>query len=1406
MAINEYTIKFSSSDDSSPSGAYHKASIKVGEKATDTTSTSLTLHGKLSENYASSIWTNMVQMLENFSRYKAPNNSIMGQLWFDSDNQILKVYKVVSESPLTLDYVPVSPLTAKNGIIEATAALIAGAADNNISLATDSSKYLITKSYADSNYVEKGNYDSNSVLVKHKLKYSASVTYSSNDSDKFALVTREYVDGIVGPNLPIIILPSTNMKATKPLLGSTDNGIPASGTVPDGNDPDYNDYFTTRGYSDNRYIIEGHFDNTLLTRQITTKIKYNPQVTYDLDPSSDVDKYTLVHKGYVDYAVQAASEIPTWVKTLSPGIMVSDGTTVSEWTTNAANKVLVTTGTTFQWKDMPSSVAPATAGIVTSNGTTLSSTAYGATNFLLGTDGSKLTWFNPANIGGASQTKLTIPTTAGVVISTGTALTSVASGKGVFVYDGTTHTYQKPTTIGQVLTCTAADGTFSWQPSQASPSINITNDGLVTVTNKTQLSSTGKGKSDQLLSMTSDATGYTWIDRSAVGGGGGGGGPSWLSSSAPDAGIVTSSGTGLSSTKGAANYLLSMNGDASGYVWVNPKNIGGGGGANVTSQNATKSSAISSASGYGSAIAVSKDGQRLVIGAPNAIVYGKRRGMVYVFRWENEDWVEEDVLVASNAFEGDNFGYCVDINADGTRVIVGAPLSDYGSSWDSGAFYIFRRLEGMHDWNEEVFVTGGSGGPQDSTGSAVAISDDGMTIVIGSKDDESEHGASAGWLFVYYMAASGTPGTWKGLSWSSDRHSTYAADQAQVYFGSCVDMDSLGSRYVAGGWGYEKTNKTYGTGSGLAAIYVASGSGFARETYLYPNTADYVKNGEFGWDVAMNADGSRVVISSLMGNTNGVMFAGAVYVFVRTNTTWTQEARLIPDVVRKYSGYGYSVTINDVGDKILVGAVDEIVSGANTGVTYVFTRESNNTWKQIDKLVATDAQAGDNFGSDVACDASGSLMVVGAQFASVGGVSSSGKVYTFGGQSTGLKLSQAIILEGMPVLAGKLGSSVSMSGNGNFMIAGAPYGTYLSKSSGIIMSYYYDAASFSWKTGQIVFSSDAANGDLFGWSVAQSADGSIAVVGAYGAPTGTANNGQVYVFKRSSTGSYTQQAIIKVTGSIWLGYSVDISDDGTTIIAGAPSTARNKGTAYVFKLTGADWTGTYTTTEISAGLTGDNYGWSVALNAAGTRAVIGAPLTEKPGMTNAGVAYVWYNSGSAWSNTYTLTPADAKAGSWFGWSVAMNGVGDRVVVGSQLADSVSISDTGAAYIFGQLSAMAPGQWTEISKIMPAILDPSGNYGWSVAMNAAGDRVIVGAVDTDLPGGYALGGAAYVHSYNAAKGRWETLPLTASNKTSSMNFGSAVSCDSAGLVFAVGARGSKGVTQNTANAGTVYIFS
>ena len=234
--------------------------------------------------------------------------------------------------------------------------------------------------------------------------------------------------------------------------------------------------------------------------------------------------------------------------------------------------------------------------------------------------------------------------------------------------------------------------------------------------------------------------------------------------------------------------------------------------------------------------------------------------------------------------------------------------------------------------------------------------------------------------------------------------------------------------------------------------------------------------------------------------------------------------------------------------------------------------------------------------------------------------------------------------------------------------------------------------------------------ELFGISVALSADGTTALVGAWAA---SLDMGAAYVFHVTSEGSWATSSAPTATlansaGSYEddLGTSVALSADGTTALIGAPG-AGDKGAAYVFNVPSegswALWSSTPTATLADTdGSDHDEFGTSVALSADGTTALIGAPGVS----SGTGAAYVFnVASEGSWASsstpTATLTVPAGAADDYFGTSVALSADGTTALIGAYGASS----GTGAAYVF---NAASEGPWATSSAPTATLANSAGS--------------------------------------------------------------------------------------------------
>jgi hypothetical protein len=220
-------------------------------------------------------------------------------------------------------------------------------------------------------------------------------------------------------------------------------------------------------------------------------------------------------------------------------------------------------------------------------------------------------------------------------------------------------------------------------------------------------------------------------------------------------------------------------------------------------------------------------------------------------------------------------------------------------------------------------------------------------------------------------------------------------------------------------------------------------------------------------------------------------------------------------------------------------------------------------------------------------------------------------------------------------------------------------------------------------------------------------------------------------FVRSEVHSYARQTnqsewtfVVDLTGSgtvaAYFGRSVGLSADGTTLVVG------EYGANFVWVYTAApvgsgNWTFQRKLAQTEAGFTGSvSFGYAVALSASGNTLVIGAYTHSSKG---AAVVFS-RNSTSAWSAQSGIL-ADGSAGGNFSWSVAIDGAGDRIVIGARF-DAALGSGNGAVYIYSRNATTL--NWSYQQRVLPSDSISTGfrYFGWSLSLSSSGDALVVGA--------------------------------------------------------------------------------
>ena len=381
---------------------------------------------------------------------------------------------------------------------------------------------------------------------------------------------------------------------------------------------------------------------------------------------------------------------------------------------------------------------------------------------------------------------------------------------------------------------------------------------------------------------------------------------------------------------------------------------------------------------------------------------------------------------------------------------------------------------------------------------------------------------------------------------------------------------------------------------------------------------------EAGTSVALSADGNTALIGGIGDEPHGKPMEGAAWVFTRSGSSWTQEGPKLTGGGEQGEGqFGISVALSADGNTALIGGINDETAGKQVGAAWVFTR-SGSSWTQQGTKLTGGSEEGTN---------------------------------------------------------GRFGKSVALSGDGNTALVGAYFDENAKKEPQGGSAFVFTRSGGAWKhQGAKLTGSDEEGTAEFGISVALSADGNTALVGGPNdeGKAKSAMSGAAWVFTRSAA-SWMQQGP-KLTGADEsgpgeLGWSVALSADGDTALAGAP--ADDDGAAFAFARTGSTWTQQGSKLAPSDATSGASFGAGVALSADGTLALIGGPV-DKDSAVPTGAAWEFARTGSTWAQQLKKILGSGEAPeSEFGAAVALSADGDTALLGGP----IDALNTGAAWIF-----------------------------------------------------------------------------------------------------------------------------
>ncbi|MBV9367012.1 MAG: hypothetical protein JOY89_22475 [Solirubrobacterales bacterium] len=812
------------------------------------------------------------------------------------------------------------------------------------------------------------------------------------------------------------------------------------------------------------------------------------------------------------------------------------------------------------------------------------------------------------------------------------------------------------------------------------------------------------GASEQGYSVALSADGSTALIGAS--GDDGNTGAAWVFTRNPQTGVWSQQGAKLVGTgaAGAAeqgtSVALSGDGDTAllggpadqhhlGAVWVFTRDPGSG----VWTQQGSKLVGTG-ASGYvaqGWSVALSSDGSTALLGG-----YSDKGGVgaAWVFtREQSGAWSQQGTkLVGTGAAAPAQQGYSVALSADGNTALLGGP----GDYVGVGAAWVFSRNQ-SGVWSQQGPKLVGTGASVYGVheGYSVALSSDGDTAVVGGNSDNG--GAGAAWVFTRDQ----------GGVWSQQGPKlvgTGAVGAAQQ--GSSVALSADGNTALLGG-------PLDNGGAGAAWVFSRQNGVWSQQGSKLVGTGTTTGTVQWGWRVALSADG----ITALVGAPHDDSDTGATWVV----TLSPPNVKLIASGAVGPAVQGTSVALSADGNTALVGAPGD---NGNTGAAWVFTRNpQTGAWgKQGAKLVGTGASGAAEQGSSVALSADGSTALLGGYLDN----GSKGAAWVFTRNQSGVWSQQGPKLVGTGASGpASQGHSVALSADGSTALLGG----YLDNSAvGAAWVFTRNQSGVWSQQGPKLVGAGASGLAQQGYSVALASEGNTALVGGLGDNRGA---GAAWVFTRDpGSGLWTQQGSKLVgtgaVGGAHQGYSVALSSDGNMALLGGPLDNGYQGAAWAFARSGSSWAQQGSKLVATGAVGGAQQGYSVALSADGTTALLGGPFdNENPVGVADGAAWVFIRQSGVWTQPFwsTLVGYGAVGHALQSASVALSADGETALVGGPHDNIQDSSYTGAAWVFAlPMQAQKINNHFTVSHLK---VNRGGTVGFTVKVPGAGTLDVLG---------------------------------------------------------------------------------
>jgi sugar lactone lactonase YvrE len=687
------------------------------------------------------------------------------------------------------------------------------------------------------------------------------------------------------------------------------------------------------------------------------------------------------------------------------------------------------------------------------------------------------------------------------------------------------------------------------------------------------------------------------------------------------------------------------------------------------------------------------------------------------------DWpnaTEQQIITGSEAGapdtigNNDEFGRGIAIGSN--KLLVGSTRNDYGTT-DAGAAVYYTRDSAAGTWTYQQWVQPSSPGASDFFGQAIAADSAFDTIAVTGHTeglfilDRSNDSDNTTWSQTYENTPSATAYS------NAFQHVAISRDGETAITGVHYDTNETGKAYV-----YAK-DSSGGTWS-LQATLTASNAG----------TYDH-----FGKSVALGGGtaGNVAAVAAPQEDTAGTN-KGAIYVFNRSGSTWTQESQILTaGSTSALLGNQGALAVSADGNYIYAGSYGETISNAaNTGAVYVFNNASNYT------LISASY---DNVESPVLYNNSDLGTLTETSWTSMAFNPDGTKMYALG--YTTDKIHQFALSTAYDVSSSSISYVGTHSSSFNTLASNSTPQDFKFNNDGTKvfvtdsgtsrvyeydLSTAYDITTLSYNSVNFFHGSQGQ----YGWGLEFNSDGSKMYVW-------TGDN--AYLVEYNLSTNFSLSSVSHSQSKQFPGYKHDgmvFSPDGTKLFG---IYGPNTNNIYQWNLTSAYDISTIETSPTRQLSTSgqDSNSRGIAFNGDGTKIFM-------IGMTNDKI-HRYSTTGTEWIVAQKLTADDGAGGAKFGSSLALDG--SNLIIGAEGANTY-----GGAYLFTQGT---DGSWTQRKKVSPSDGTAASNkFGGENGVAISGKDAAVGAWNYPT-----AKGRAYVYNtpnqnvgFRAAKNHSEEILL------------------------------------------------